>query len=338
MSSTQTSLLVHDVTADSHISHPLHGPGTTWPETNCALDLWIELLALTGREPSAAGAVAFAADFVGDHWVMLEFAREDLRRLYGVDVVEFGPWKPTVEHLVDHLPQGRLLTMESDAMWLPDALGTDYHTAHTKTGIVPLRIDVEAKTMGYLHNAGFYELGPEDFDGAMGLAGSVSPQPYLEMIRFLEPPTDLRAVALGRLATHLSRRPETNPVTRLGSYLFDCTPALHEGGMKVFHQLAFATVRQLGASAQLAAGFLGWLGVGELAQARSDLNEVAQAATRAQFNLARVARGRSSVKATLLSEAAEKWESAVNTVAAWSQSTGHDSADPSTGQSANVRR
>lgn len=296
----------------------LHGPGTAWPETNCALDLWIELLALTGREPAAAGSIAFAADLVGDHWVMLEFAREDLRRLYGIDVVEFGPWKPAGEHVLDHLPQGRLLTMESDAMWLPDAHGTDYRTAHTKTGIVPLRIDPEAKTMSYLHNAGFYELGPEDFDGALGLSDSVAPSPYLEMIRFLDAPADLRTVGLERLAVHLARRPATNPVERLGVFLAAATPALHGGGLDTFHKLAFATVRQLGTTAQLASGFLAWLDVEDLQVAQAELTDVAEAATRAQFNLARVARGRSSVKPTILDEASEKWDSAVGAVAAWS--------------------
>lgn len=269
----QSSVIVSDLIAASHVPHALHGQGTPWSETNCALDLWFELLSLTGRDPAAAGSIAFAADFVGDHWVMLEFGREDLRRLYGIDVVEFGPWKATAEHLIDHLPQGRLLTMESDAKWVPDTQGTDYHATHTKTGIVPLRIDLESKTIDYLHNAGFDELGQEDFDGALGLSDSVAPSPYLEMIRFLDVPANPRSIAVERLATQLGRRPSTNPVERLGVFLAESTPALHQGGLDAFHKLAFATVRQLGSTAQVAAGFLAWLDVDDLRGAQADLTE-----------------------------------------------------------------
>lgn len=311
------SLLPDDFSVAKHRPHPLHGLGTNWPETNCALDMWIELLSLTGHEPKAAGSVAFASDFVGDHWVMLEFSREDLRSLYGIDVVEFGPWKPTLEHLLDHLPDGRLLTMESDAYWLPDTVGTDYHEQHTKTGIVVLELDPRRRTVSYLHNAVLATLGPEDFDGALGLAGSVSPRPYLEMVRFHRPPADLRAAALERMRIHLGRRPEDNPVPRLGARLSAGSDELKEAGLDLFHKLAFATVRQLGTSAQLAAGFLDWLEDPALKPARDDFIEVASLAHRGQFAMARVARGRSAISPTLLDDAAARWASGIDAVLAW---------------------
>ena len=39
---------------EGHRPHPLHGLERNWPETNCYVDLWIEVLHADGREPTAA--------------------------------------------------------------------------------------------------------------------------------------------------------------------------------------------------------------------------------------------------------------------------------------------
>lgn len=316
-----------------HTAHPLHGQGTTWPQTNCALDLWIEVLALLGLPPEAAGACAFSAGCSGDHWVMLKYPTEDLRRLYGLDAVEFGPWKPMLEHVQDHLALGHLMAVDVDTWWLPNTAGTSYRSKHGKTSIVPLRVDPEAARLVYLHNDGLFELAGEDFAGVFATVPGLSqvPLPYVELIRAVEPPPDepaRRLVARELLHTHLARRPAENPVATLTPVLLQTAAALPEAGDDYFHAISFATARQLGSTAQVGAGFARWLGtapdvprVDLLTTAAEALDEVAAAAIRVQFLLARASRGRTVVLEPLLEGAAGAWQSAIEALVGWDESS-----------------
>jgi Domain of unknown function (DUF1839) len=78
---------------------------------------------------------------------------------------------------------------------------------------------------------------------------------------------------------------------------------LRSEGIETFHQYAFGTCRQCGASAELAASFVDWLAVhdpGAPASGSQDLQDIAEAfetvavtAKALQFSLARQSRGRS---------------------------------------------
>ena len=304
----------------AHVPAAVHGPGTPWPETNCALDLYLELLNVTGRQPEALGVVAFSADFLGDAWVTLKPGSDDLWR-HGLSVVEYNTWRPILEHVTHHLDAGRLMTVETDSWWLPDTAGTAYRADHVKTSITPLRVDPEARTMTYLHNAGCYVLAGEDFEALWSedVARTWVPIPYLELVTLAAAPDpgQLRAAAGEALRAHLDRAPATNPVVRLRAFLLEQLPAL-AGDEPAFHKLAFVTTRQFGATAQLGAGFLRWWApddarIGEAADLLADL---AERAGHAQFVLARAARGRRVDPDALLAGVAEAWDTAVGTVRA----------------------
>ena len=64
-------------------SHALHAPDRIWLETNCYVDVWIEVLHAFGLEPLAALPFTVSQDFEGDHFTFFKFPAEDLRALYG---------------------------------------------------------------------------------------------------------------------------------------------------------------------------------------------------------------------------------------------------------------
>lgn len=68
-------------------SHFSHAGERIWPETNCDLDLWIETLHALGLDPVPAFARALSADHDGLQWTFLKQQPEDLRRLYGLEVI-----------------------------------------------------------------------------------------------------------------------------------------------------------------------------------------------------------------------------------------------------------
>ena len=96
--SAGTGLRVVPVDAASYQPHPLHATERTWTETNCYVDLWIELLHALGLDPLAAAAFTISTDFEGDQWTFFKFPPEDLRALYGLEVAEMNVWRPMLEH------------------------------------------------------------------------------------------------------------------------------------------------------------------------------------------------------------------------------------------------
>ena len=67
-------------------SHLLHAPDRIWLETNCYIDVWIEVLHAFGLEPLAALPFTVGQDFEGDHFTFFKFPPEDLRALFGLSV------------------------------------------------------------------------------------------------------------------------------------------------------------------------------------------------------------------------------------------------------------
>jgi hypothetical protein len=299
--------------------HPLHSEERIWTQTNCYVDVWIEVLSSLGLEPRAAGAFTLSSDFEGDQWTFFKVPPEDLRALYGLEVAEMNVWRPLVEHIGEQLDLGRLLTVEVDSWFLPDTRGVAYRTEHVKSTIVPQCLDVEARRLGYFHNAGYYELSAEDFDGLFGRlpdSGHHLP-PYVELVkldRMWHDSNRLADVARELTRDHLGRRPMDNPVRRLEKRLQADMGWLQSEGVTLFHQYAFGTCRQCGASAELAAAFLGWLGEETGAALEPVVEEfmvLASEAKAAQFALARAAAGRRSDLDSPLEAMAKAWESAM---------------------------
>lgn len=307
--------------------HPLHASERIWSETNCYVDLWIEVLHALGYEPLACGAFALSTDFEGDQWTFFKPPPEDLRALYGIEVAEMNLWRPLAWHAGEQLARGRLLTVEVDSWFLPDTRGVSYRLDHQKTTIVPAWIDVERRALGYFHGSGFYELCGDDFDGALRAgAPPGSLPPYVELVRLeraIRPSWPAQVERARELAlAHLGRRPPDNPVRRLGARIESDLGWLAGQTLGAFHGYAFGTCRQCGASAELAAAFLAWLSLasgataGAAGKAVAAFREVAAGAKTLQFGLARVAAGRRFDLAGVVETMASAWDSAMDGAAA----------------------
>jgi hypothetical protein len=70
--------------------HALHDPERRWPQTNCYVDLLIEIMATTGHDPIAAFGFTVAQDFEGDQFTFFKFPTADLQRLAGLDIQELA--------------------------------------------------------------------------------------------------------------------------------------------------------------------------------------------------------------------------------------------------------
>ena len=292
------SVVLEDADGD-YRPHRLHAGDRIWTQTNCYVDLWIELLNLVGLDPVAATGFALGSDFEGSQWTFIKPPPEDLRFLFGIDVAELNVWRPVREHIVEMLAVGALLTVEVDAYFLPDTVGDSYHYDHSKTTIVPVTMDVQGRRMTYLHNAGSFALDGDDFDGVLPLVGPGEPgylAPYVERIRLQGAnPDDELSTRARKLATkHLRRRPPTNPIRRMGVALSDVI-ARTNGDIDAFHRYMFGTCRQCGSAAELAADHAEWLEShvgGGMGAAAPLLREVAVGAKSLQFTLARAMHGR----------------------------------------------
>jgi Domain of unknown function (DUF1839) len=245
--------------------HALHGEQAIWPEKNCYIDLWIELVHALGADPHAMLGICLPIDFEGDQWTFFKPSHDELRSLYGLDVQELTIWRPLVEHALEHLAAGKLVSVEADAWWLPDTAGTDYRHKHTKTTIVLADVDLAARRLVYFHNAGCYELTGEDFDQTFRLGQPEDPA-YLplfaEVIRSdrlcRRSAEELHRLARASLPALLARGPRDNPVRRFEQRFNADLPWLREQGLDHYHAWAFAGTRQLGAAFELVAHWLAW--------------------------------------------------------------------------------
>src|ERR1700752_2774561 len=108
----------------------LHQPDRTFPETNCYVDLWIELLHAQGIPPESVMGFACTVDFEGDQWTFFKPPPDELERLYGIDVPEMQLYRPVVDHVVEQLKAERSIIIEADAFYMPDRAATSYRKAH----------------------------------------------------------------------------------------------------------------------------------------------------------------------------------------------------------------
>ena len=90
---------VLDLAPQAYVPHRVHADDRMWLESNCAADLWIEVLHALGVEPLAAMGFLLSAGFDGEQWRMFKFSTEDVRRLYGIDAYEVNLWRALPLHL-----------------------------------------------------------------------------------------------------------------------------------------------------------------------------------------------------------------------------------------------
>jgi hypothetical protein len=312
-----------DLDAATYERSPLHESDRVWVETNCYVDLWIEVLHALGVDPRAGCAFTLSIDFDDDQFTFFKFPLEDLRCLWGVDVYEMNPWLPIDHHVELQLAKGRLMTVEVDAFFLPDTAGTSYQTEHVKTSIVPQLIDRNQRRLGYFHGQGYWELSGDDYGGVFRVDSRPDPQvlpPYTELIKLdrLERPDDQTLVqrAITLMRQHLARR-RPGSITRFRTRFPDDLTWLRSEELATFHLYSFATLRQLGAAAELAGSFTEWLseqGQSGLETATADFATVATTAKSMQFSLARAAAGRDVNFVPMLDELARAWDGALTSV------------------------
>lgn len=255
------------LTAATYGAHALHGGDRAWLETNCYVDLWIEVLHAFGYDPHASLAFTVGLDFEGDQWLFFKQPTRDLLDLYGVDVQELNIWRNLLGHVEEQVAHKRLVMVEVDAFYLPDTAGVSYRTAHSKTTIGIQRIDRAEKKLGYFHNAGYFELSGEDFAAlfepeTLGLTPLLPP--YAEFVKLERAHPSARAEELvprsvAQLKEHLRRRPQANPVTRFRAQFTEDLAWLATEPSESFHRYAFATLRQCGACYELSASYMRWL-------------------------------------------------------------------------------
>jgi hypothetical protein len=321
---------------ETYTRHSLHSPDRVWTETNCSLDVWIEVIHSLGLDPTPAAVCALSADFIGDQWRFLKFPVEDLRRLYGLNVEEINVWRPLGQHIEEHLAAGRLVTVEADAFFLPDTAGTAYRRTHTKSTIVANAVDIAGRRLAYFHGTGYWELSGADCDAVLqsGVADSrwMLP-PYAEVVtldRLVRRDADLTTCAKQLAREHIGRRPPDNPVVRLARRVEADAQWLARQGIAAFHQYAFGSLRQCGANAELAASALTWLadrGAGRLSPAAAAFASAAAAAKSAQFKLARAGRRGTRDVHGVLDAVAEAWGQGTAHLAVWSRHPADERAD-----------
>lgn len=302
-------------------AHALHDSGRHWPQTNCYVDLWIEVLASLGHAPEAMLGFTVAQDFEGDQFTFFKVPLEDLERLYGLRVTELSIFDTVEAHARTQLDQGRLVLVEVDGYYLPDTRGVSYRTTHPKTTVAINAIDPAARRMTYFHNAGYFALEGEDYDGIFGVPGAERDPalllPYVEFVKIGEGEAagDPAQAARDLLAHHLARRPAHNPIRAYGRALPAHLADLAGRPPDYFHLYAFNTLRQLGANFELLGAHLAWLagsGMAGLCRAEAAALRIAEGAKTMQFKLARaVARRRFDGVEGLVEPMADAYDEAI---------------------------
>ncbi len=313
------SAVLDNLRPETFEQHSLHSSDSVWPNTNCYLDVWIEVLSSLGLDPVPALASAISADFIGDQWEFLKVRLEDLETLYGIRVGEYDTWRPILEHVEFQRRAGNLTIIEVDSFYLPDTRGVSYQLQHTKSSIVPVIVDPERETLTYFHNEGLHSLAGEDFRMIFGpeAAHGLVPKPYVELIR-LDRLTQPSAEAIWKVfSEHVARIAPDNPMESLNAFVLSQCGVLAERDLDYFHDFGFATTRQAGLTSMLAAAYCtrlaeleppgGGDASADLTAAAEAFQQASEAAKKLQFQLARVASGRSPDLAPIMQTLAHSW-------------------------------
>lgn len=276
-------------------AHALHSLERDWPETNCDLDLWIEVLGLRGFQPEALLGVCLAQTFHGDQFSLIDAQDQDLEAMFGIRINLLGLYEPLEQQVITQVARGNLLIIETDAFHLPDARGTAYRQRHTKSSIAIEAIDPARRRLDYVHNLGAWTLEGEDYDAVLlrtpGAQGEDVIPPYAEVARFEFPPlrgNALRDAARARLSFHLRHVPKSDPIAAFGAVLAPALTRLGGSNPLAFHDWAFHNLRQLGANHELLASHLEWLDAASAFEAAiADCRAISSEVKSLQFRLAR---------------------------------------------------
>lgn len=296
--------------------HLLHSSDRVWPETNCYVDLWIEVLNTMRLPPEAMLGFTLTQDFEGDQFTFFKVPLDDLEALYDIRVSELAIFDCVEEHIRQQIDRGRLCLVEMDSFFMPDTQGVAYRNEHGKTTVAINRLVPEKKEIDYFHNGGYYRLTGEDFDGLFGRLYPEGSQPFLPYTEFAKLPDRLpgdnriREQARLLLQRHIQRMPVKNPVREFALVLPEQVGMVADRPFEFFHKYAFNTLRQLGANFELLATHLTWISeFGEYRNAAAAALRIAETAKSVQFQLARaVTRRKFDTLTAALDPAVEAWD------------------------------
>ena len=274
----------------NYVQHPLHSSERMWPETNCYIDLWIEVLASKGLAPEAMFGFTLTQDFEGDQFTFFKVPLEDLEALYGIRATELAIFDRVENHIEAQLERGRICLIEMDSFYMPDTHGVGYQKEHGKTTVAINRLDL-APFLPYTEFAKFADSDPS--------------------------PAHIRKTAERLLRFHFSRRPSANPVRAFSAVFPAQVEKVADRPFGFFHKYAFNTLRQLGANFELAASHLEWLDRQGFSEAREHALRISEVAKTVQFQLARaVTRRKFDALASVLDPAADAWDGLMESLAA----------------------
>lgn len=305
--------------------HLVHGQGRVWAETNCYVDVLIELLHGLEYEPIAAMPFTLRIDFEGDQWTFFKFPHADLLALYGLDVQELNPWRGRLAwHVEEQVGLGRPVLVELDSYFLPDTHGTAYKLAHVKSTVAVNEIDVAARHMRYFHGQGYYHLDGQDFADIYQLDGLVHERmlpPYIEYVKILDRPRlEGRALVEASVATlrgHVALLPAVNPFRTFRARFEQDLGWLMTEPIDAFHVYSFATFRQYGACFELVDTYLSWLSQGGeqgLEPAIAAFREISSSTKTLQFQLARAMARKRELPLEPLDQMARLWDTGMAVV------------------------
>ncbi len=298
--------------------HLIHQAGRCWAETNCYVDVLVELLHGLGFEPIAALPFTLRIDFEGDQWTFFKFPHADLQTLYGLDIQELNPWRSLAQHVEQQVIQGRPVLIELDSYYLPDTRGTAYRQTHEKTTVAVNAIDIKNRRLGYFHGQSYYHLEGQDFVDIFQLEGLAHERilpPYIEYVKLQQNgravgAEELTAASLEILKYHLALIPKVNPFTIFKQRFMTDLEWLMQEPIETFHAYSFATLRQYGACFELAETYIQWLqqrGETGLSESEQAFSKISSTAKVLQFQLARAVARKKPLELTTIDDMATYW-------------------------------
>lgn len=270
--------------------HDLHDSERSWPQTNCSVDLLIEVVAAYGFNPVWMLAFTVMQDFEGDHFTFFKVPADDMEALYGLSIQELAVWDDLENHVLEQLRRNRVVLVEVDGFYLPDTRGVTYRDKHGKTTIGIYSLDPSLQQMAYFHNETRGVLDSEDYAGVLQKLPGQSQflMPYCEVLKPMPVPSSHPVeIAKHQLQRHWLRRPVKNPFLAYAQVFPEHIEQLRLRGPEYFHHYAFNTLRQAGANFGLLESFLLSLGDVDLVSASMLARSLAEEAKILQFRLAR---------------------------------------------------
>jgi len=307
-----------ELDAANYGRHSIHGEDRVWSETNCYVDVLIELIHALRFDPVAGLAFTLSVDFEVDQWTFFKYQHRDLLEMYGMHIEELNPWVSLAEHVSEQVNNRRPVLVEVDSFFLPDTAGTSYKSDHVKSTIAVNEISIESEHMGYFHGQGYYHVDGSDFRDLFQLDGLVHDRmlpPYIELVKLLKQPEDidadeLLAQSIASLARQLQVLPRTNPFERFKERFEADLEWLMSEPIETFHGYSFATLRQYGACFELVETYLRWLqdrGETGLSDSIDAFKAITDSAKVYQFKLARTIARKKPLDSAPLDQMAELW-------------------------------